>query len=445
MPRVALIFFISFVGCMKSDHSPVTPVTHESAFSWAKSAPADFVLLYADVAVDPSGNLIAVGSFQDSIRFDPFTLNSTDISGFTVKYDASGKTLWAQKLPPGGLSYASGLCVDYAGNLLVSGFYATDVNSGTSTYLLCKLDPAGQTLWVRSPNTNSDSFIGSPSEDNAGNLFIAGNFGGTLVIDTTKLTAAGSRAALIAKYDPWGNLLWARGSELSGFAVAIAIGSNPLGDIYVAGRFNGVVSFSGNVLSADTTYCGFLLRLNSSGDVLWAKKFISPGTPFDLAVDRDANVFVIGTFDTFADLGTATLSGNSYSSLFLVSYDGQGNLRWAHSLGGTVSRITQMIKMDTKGNCFLAANYYGTISLGTNIFTSNSGAFFLSECTTGGQITWARTFAGSDIFTEVDALVSDNSNNFVIVGKYRSQLNLDGVTLSGNNKSNFFIAKLRTQ
>ncbi len=450
---LAILFMAALISCKKTEPSTVTPEPHQSIVQWAKDVGTDEgAQTPTGVGVDGAGNSVAVGNFGGGARFDSVYLNASGSSVFIVKYNPDGIVVWAQKSLSTGMSSANGVSVDFAGNIALTGSFHSSVTIGgltintgsTSRFFLYKLDPSGNAVWARAPEVTSTCYAAKPSIDNAGNTFVAGEFAGTITLDTATMTAAGSWAAFFAKYDPAGNLLWARGSKLSGYASATAIGADSKGATYGAGVFTGVVSFANVVLATDSLTSGFLIRLDSAGNVSWAKKIISPGAPYDMAVDPEGNSYLVGTFDSYADLGATSLSGGSSAALFLVSYDSEGNLRWARSLGG-YSSSRPRIGLNARGNCFVTGGFYQSMNLGTIAFSSTLGDFFVCECTSSGQFSWARRFGGSIAASFGHGVAADHSNQCFVIGVYQRDLDLDGIKLNSKGGTAFFIAKLLAQ
>ncbi|MBW6514902.1 MAG: hypothetical protein K0B87_09150 [Candidatus Syntrophosphaera sp.] len=138
-----------------------------------------------DLAADSAGNVFLAGSFYGTAYFGPVTLISNGLfdvfvakilPAFVLEFAVAG----------GGPQYdkASGVNVDSAGNIYVTGYY-----NGTATFgshvlpwrdgdniFAAKLDPAGNWLWVQWAGGN-DNDLGCDIEvDGAGNSFVTGSF-----------------------------------------------------------------------------------------------------------------------------------------------------------------------------------------------------------------------------------------------------------------------------
>jgi cysteine-rich repeat protein len=119
------------------------------------------------VALDPSGNVIAVGSE---------TVSGQGSNVWVRKYDSAGNTVWTQgyngvaNLDDGAL----GVGVDASGNIVLAG--SETLANMKSDVWVRKLSPAGATLWTKGYNgsldDNDQAF--SAAIDPSGNAWLAG-------------------------------------------------------------------------------------------------------------------------------------------------------------------------------------------------------------------------------------------------------------------------------
>lgn len=257
------------------------------------------------LALDAAGNVYVTGSSQ----------LSSGAGGWdyvTVKYDASGNQLWANRYNGSANKddLASAIAVDTNGNVVVTG--KSKNASDKFQYATVKYNNAGNQLWLR-------TYVGSAaSEDNAtavavdatGNVYVTGKSKGTLT--------AFDYATI--KYAPAGTQLWA--SRYSGDLLkddnASKVVVDVAGNVYVTGDSEGLL---GSVDYATVKY-------NSNGVQLWVATYNGPANkddqPSNLALDSAGNVFVTGASgvtDTKADYATVKYSPQG-QQLWVRRYDG---------------------------------------------------------------------------------------------------------------------------
>ena len=215
-------------------------------------------LEYANaVATDTAGNTyiagqtnsvnlpVTAGAFQTSIggggALSGLGMVATD--AFVAKFGPTGTLLWATYLGGTGDDYATGIAVDSAGNVVVTGFTrspdfpvfnaAQVTNAGDWDGFLTKFDPTGSKLIY-------STYLGANGAyalalDVAGNAYVTGQA-------ATQITAPTSFGAFVSKFDPQGRLVFSHfqpnvtfaGIQTAGIAVDSA------GAVYVTGTVDQV-------------------------------------------------------------------------------------------------------------------------------------------------------------------------------------------------------------
>lgn len=448
------------------------------------------------VVTDASENVIVAGNFIGaSILFGTTTLtnagggNSSDI--FVAKYDTDGNVLWAKKQTGGGTGsdQARGVAVDASGNVLVTGtFTGPNIVFGTTTLInagggsstdlfLVKYDPDGNVLWARKQTAGGTAYdvAKSVATDAGGNVIVTGNFDSpAITFGTTTLTNAGANDVLTVKYDPDGNVLWAKQQEPGGAEnndVPYRIASDASGNVIITGNFESpTITFGTTTLTQSTgTYATdlFVVKYDPDGNVLWAKQQDANGSANELgagiAADPSGNIIVSGWFDSpTVTFGTTTLTnGQSPSSidLFIVKFDCDGNVLWARQqdAGGTSNDNAINVTADARGNIIVTGYFEGgNITFGTTTLT-NAGVrdLFVVGYDPAGNALWAKQQDAGGAGTDVgQSVASDASGNVVVAGVYTAQtdpainITFDTTTLGmppGNpvgTPVNMFVAKL---
>jgi uncharacterized protein (DUF2249 family) len=187
--------------------------------------------------------------------------------------------------------------------------------------------------------------------DPSGNVYTTGHFRNTVDFDPGPgnyyLTGNGK---FISKLDSSGGFVWAKAIQCIPFwgTKSISITLDEFGNIYVIGDFWGTVDFdpgpSNFTLSTNFPMC-FLVKLDSSGSFIWAKKMGKSDheSETDYAVKTDAagNIYISGAFRDTADFdpgpGIYNLYGGwaNYSHdlatyrIFISKLDSSGNFLWA--------------------------------------------------------------------------------------------------------------------
>ena len=192
-------------GPMSPDYATcVVKLDPDGDYVW--SAPVGGVL----VAVDAAGNIVVAGVFDEPTDFGGGVI-TPDPSGdiYVVKLDTNGAHVWSKSFGGVGWEYVDGLAIDTAGNILLTGsFYETfdfgaaplvHVGTGANVFV-AGLDPSGAHLF--SLRTGDGDYIQEGTTiavDTMGNLFVAGQFMGTLDFGGVVLDAGDDQEGFIAK------------------------------------------------------------------------------------------------------------------------------------------------------------------------------------------------------------------------------------------------------
>jgi len=352
----------------------VVKYTSELDFFWAVrfgGAPGARVWP-GDITADNAGNVYATGYFEQTVDFDPGpgVMNLTATAGaqdaFVVKLSPTGGLIWARRL--GGPSFDEGhaIALDASNNVYTAGHFSgtSDFNPGGGVFNLTsgvgmyaayvsKLDGSGNFLWAQAFTGPGGAFCFDLAfgPGPGGDLHLAGTFSGTIDFDpgggVTNLTSAGNGDAYVAKLDVTGALVWARPFGGTQWVSAAGVAVNPTG-VFVTGQFAGTADFDPGLgvlnMTAGGTQDGFIVKLENSGALAWARQLGGAGSAFEnpigLALDAAGEPHVSGTFSGTADFdpGAGTFSVASSpgggDDVFAVELDGAGNFLWAVGMGG---------------------------------------------------------------------------------------------------------------
>lgn len=180
--------------------------------SWAKQTGSNTAATGDQVAVDPQGNVIVAGSFDGSFALDGVEVTATGGDAFIARYNAAGELQWLKSLGDDVAEDIHAIATDGDGDIYVSGRRATS--------MLWKLSSDGAVIWEGPGPPASDI-----APDSQENIFLAGEFLGTLTVGETEVTSNGFTDFFIARYDPQGNGAWvvsggaSKGDRVQGLAV----------------------------------------------------------------------------------------------------------------------------------------------------------------------------------------------------------------------------------
>ena len=261
----------------------------------------------------------------------------------------------------------------------------------------------------------------------------------------------------VQKLDPLGDLLWARRFGSTSDDKGTAITTDDLGNIYVTGNYFGTVAFDQDTVKSKGWYDVFILKLDPNGNTIWAKSVgasnVDQGN--DIEVDHNYNVLVTGQFYNKPDFdpgpGQVKISSNGAYDLFVLKLDSAGDYQWVNTMGGVKDDIGHGITLDSIGNCYLTGTIRDSVDIdpGTTVnkIYTNNGSYdaFVQKLDTAGNMIFFKKVGGNSQ-TIAKAIELDNSNNILFTGYFKSSGDFDPgagtATLSSNGNNDIFVTKL---
>ncbi|MEO6130736.1 MAG: T9SS type A sorting domain-containing protein, partial [Saprospiraceae bacterium] len=225
---------------------------------------------------------------DSQIQMDAISLLSAGYEDiYLVKLDPGGNVIWAKNAGGEGFDHVQSLAIDYNDNIVVTGYFGSlsmtfdsivVVNSSfVYDVFLVKYDETGKALWATTAAGSSLDGAYSVTIDKFANIFIAGAFySNTINFGATTLTNSGGYDLFLAKYDPSGDNVWAIGGGGKNYDEIFCVSVDQDENLFIAGGF-----------WSDTMYMGSDTIINSdrdsieSQDLFFAKiSNIKTGTDF---------------------------------------------------------------------------------------------------------------------------------------------------------------------
>ena len=441
-------------------------------WAWAKSAGGIDSDNGSRIETDLNGNVFVSGFFQSAtIDFGNTTLtNSSPGSNdyFLVKFDQDGNVIWAISAGGDLDDEIYGLSIDTGGNIIVTGRFnssilpigtTTLVNSGIYDIFTVKYDPDGNVLWAKKSGGSLKDEGLSASTDLNNNIIVTGFFSSsTITFGSSNLYTAGGADMFIVKYDPNGNVLWAKSEGGTGIDYGTCASTDNSGNIFVTGFFaSSSILFGSTLVNNSNQSCTdvFLLKYDSNGNILWVKT--AGGSNHEvgssLETDNNGNVILVGYYiSPTVAFGTTTLTNVGTASTndgFVVKYNSNGQELWAKSIGGNNSDVIADITIDNIGNAYISG-LFASSSLNTgNTSLLNAGAVstydvFVVKYDSLGNDIWALS-EGDSSNESGNSLALNDVGDIFVTGRFQSSsINFGATTLtnSGNNTEEMFVGKL---
>lgn len=432
-------------------------------FAWAKRAGLwAFDLGYA-IGTDNLGNVYISGKYEMSgANFGNTTVGCAgnhDI--YIAKYNPAGDFQWVRTAGGPSGDYTHAMAVDAAGNSYITGEIEQTVSFGNGVSLtsnggndvfIAKYNTNGTLLWARKMGGGSQSDKGLGICISGSYLYVTGKFQGTANFAGTSLTSAGGDEIFVGKYTTDGVFQWVKKAGGSGNDEGDAISSDPAGNCYVTGSFNGTANFSGTTISSSGSADIFIAKYTPAGSLMWVKKAGGSAADYGygIKVDDTYGVFLTGGFRVKSTFGTNTLTAQGGDAdIFVARYDANGTAQWAKKAGGKINDYGRAIALDNN-NLYITGNFGLQASFGTYTLTGvDSTELYFASYSKTGTFRWALK-AGGDYdksdpgrFIEMGlSIATDPSGNVVASGAYRSTSTFGSTTLKPWDHTEVFVTKI---
>jgi len=237
--------------------------------SWRKQIGSTGKDLAHAVTLDSSGNVYAAGSFSGTVDFGtgPKVSNTGSVDGYALKFNSAGVIQWVNTYGSKNVDQVLGVAVDVLKQPTFIGRFtnAIDFGGGTLTsaggtdIFVVALTAAGGFRWADSLGSTGNDLPFTAATDSSNNVFVGGQFAGTMGFDSGPITTNSTGGAFLVKYNSTGTGLF--GTAVGGTASAFVSGvaAKP-GRIIATGDFAGSANFGSGTIASK----GLI-------DMFWAK------------------------------------------------------------------------------------------------------------------------------------------------------------------------------
>ena len=402
------------------------------------------------------------GEFMGTAVFGTHTLVATagrDV--FTVLLDSTGAVLNAMGGVGDGLvNIGNGVASDANGNVFVTGNFkgtitfgdVSLVSEGSGDIFIVKYDASGKLLWANRAGGTSEIWANDIAVDTAGNCYIIGDFYGTASFGDKTATSSSAVDVFTVKYDASGYALWAvnSGSTSSDNGTGIAV--DDAENVYIAGYFQSEFVFGGIAYGTTGLRDAFVAKMDKDATPVWAKTGGGSYNDFfnKIAVDADGNnVFATGEFESYtADIDGITLTNTNQTTarrdIMLLNFDSQGSARWGISTGSVEHDYSNDVTVDDNGDVYITGKYKDAITFGTTTLTNND--LYIAKYDSTGTNLWAKGSTYNSALAASSSIVTYKNRptitGSVVAGLAPPIVVFDNDTVSSNGSIDVFLARV---
>lgn len=377
---IALAFFLL----------PARGLAQSYTFDWLTSGGGVEFDRIADIVVAPDGTIAATGAIEGPTSFGSITLPgdgtpSSSADGLVMKLARDGTVVWANQISGPESGYDEGRSV---------------------------------------------------AVDSSGDIWVAGNFDGTVVFDpATSLTSVGPADAFIAKYSPDGTLLFARqfGNDAIFTEGANSIGVDATGNAYFVIQFSRPLTIGGTTVTPMDIFSSVaVVKLAPDGAPLWTVHFNSETTRSrDIDVDAAGNVAITGSFRGTLNAGTSSLAGAGRDDVFVAKLAADGTVTWLVGTGSGWYERGWEVAHASGGDVIVAGSADRDVTLfGFPVRPALGRGLFMARFDSAGRARWLVPADSTNPLWLADIAV-ESDGDIVFVGWFLGDFRAGPTMLTG--------------
>ena len=438
----------------------------DNEVEWASSFGGTREEHIQSIAATEDGGYIVGGNFNSSsIQIGDYTLtrngNASNYDAYLVKYDRNNEVEWASSFGETGDENTYSIAVTEDGNYIVGGyFYSSSMqvgdytltNKGVYDAFIVKYKPKeiGEVVYknVNQIGGTNYQYLQSIAEIKDGGYIVGGDFkDSSLQVGEYTLNNNGNYDPFLVKYDSNNKVEWA--SSFGGINEdrITSIAATKDGGYIVGGYFNSPsMQVEDYTLTRTDGTDAFLIKYNGNNEVEWASSF--GGTSADsiesIAVTEDGGYIVGGnTNSSSMQVGPYTLTNKGRNDVFLIKYDSNNKVEWTSLLGGFDSDYLTSIETTEDGG-YLVGGWFESLSMrvGDYTFIQNGGSdAFLIKYDRNNEVEWASSLGGPN-FENIQSIVVTEDGGYIVGGKFESpSMQVGDYTLTRKGATDAFLIK----
>ncbi|HZF50048.1 MAG TPA: hypothetical protein VE093_15420 [Polyangiaceae bacterium] len=227
---------------------------------------------------------------------------------------------------------------------------------------------------------------------------------------------------------------------------AVAVDSK--GNAIFVGEYVGMMTFGDTPLDVPpgTGANVFVVKLDPTGAVLWAKSFGGDGYDIGIsvAVGKDDTIVLTGMYSNSMTFGGDVLTAKPMGDIFLAKLDPDGNPLWGRSFGGDGADVGHGVVVDAQGTIFLTGYHNAICDFGSTVLPgpfNNQDDAFVAKISPDGVLLWAVGVAGGG-FENGYGVTTDSAGDVVVAGRGYGDITIGASKVPGNPENGALLFKI---
>jgi len=287
----------------------------------------------------------------------------------------AGVLMWARSFGGKERDEARSVDIDAKGNVAVAGIFSAEVDFGTGTKLTAQgvdgfvglLDGEGKTTWMVQLTSAADVTVSDVAIDATGNVVVVGWFSDLLDVAGTQIKATGADDAFVVDLDPTGKLRWAKALGGENTDIAWSVDTDAQGGVVVVGEKRGAADFGGGELEAKGSADIFVVALDAAGNHVWSHAYgdLAEDNGRAVVIDSRGDIILAVEMGMALDFGGGKpLPHKGKGDVALVKLDHAGNHVWSTSFGNTFDDIVLGLAVDGADNIIVSGSFEDKLKIG---------------------------------------------------------------------------------
>lgn len=430
----------------------------ELQFDWVQIAIGNNFSESASIDIDADNNYYHCGKIANNGQTDFSLIDSSSQldNAYIAKMSASGEFIWGKtfigSFNPYNTPYMREIKVLNSGDIIcVAEFIGTidfdpsqdtfelGASGGTNPVIL-KFTSDGDFVWAKqikgsSSSSTSSCYVRGIDVDKNDNIYLSGQYMGRFDFDpgpdsTILVTSQNtiSRAGYLLKLNADGEFQWVNDLNGPGNDCLLGVAVDLNNDLITTGYFYDSIRiisiYLDTVLTSDwfPGYHELIIKYDSDGEALWIRRIGTVSLNVgEISIDNQNNFTLVGSFQYsmgFEAAAVNNLASQGSSDGFIANFSENGDVNWAHSIGGYASDMISSVQRRENGNYLIAArNMSDSIFFDSTLFSVDyyNGILVLNEF---GELVTDIPFKGGGI--TINDIQLDSQGGLISVGECNS-------------------------
>lgn len=323
-------------------------------------------------------------------------------------------------------------------------------SAGAKDIFIMKINSSSRVTWVKRIGGTYDEEIEALTV-HGNSIYLTGAYKGTVDFNpnagTFNMVSNGNTFDIfVMKLDTSGAFGWAKSiGSSTAYDSGRGIATDPSGNVLITGYYSGAADFDPNSGVFNMTSIAiadiFILKLNSAGNLLWAKSIGSSSSSDDVGTDivsdNAGNVYHTGYFKYTADFdpgpgvyNLSTTGGSTNNDGYIQKLDPNGNHLWTGHLKGTGNDRPEAITIDILNNVYVTGSFSGTIDMDpfisrTQNLTATGGTDgFMLSLRVADSTCWFYKIGGATN-DNATGIAVDSAFNVYTIGNFSGTVDFD--------------------